>query len=268
MNYMDIYSKFDPPYESFDNSLLCPEFAKELDTVSRMLFICGYRPGIAAYLNFFLLKDFIVKHDTAYAPRFKGFKSMGDSFYQTDLFIRDVTDSGLKPTGGISNREVRDLLFQIMARHQNVTIPIWMMTYFGFSLLENVEKQCPGFTDKEKQWHLQYMAKTYRIMGMPFSSNRADMEAFARAVEGAHAGLSPHLEKHARNILLIGEMVGASSAWPAVSKLLPDATRAVFEPVYPRVRPSAVKRIGARLLGRVAMKQAVGAPRKAVPVAA
>ena len=266
MSYMDIYSRFDQPYTEFDNSMLGPEFPKELDTVSRMWFICGYRPGIAAYLNFFLLKDFIVKHDIAHPPRFKGFKSMGDSFYQTDLFIRDVTDSGLKPTGGISNRDVRDLLFQIMARHQNVTIPLWMMTYFGFSLLENVEKQCPGFTEEEKQWHLQYMAKTYRIMGMPFSSRREEMESFSRAVEAAHAGVSPNLEKHARNILLLGEMIGAPSAWESISILLPEKTREIFKPLHPRVRPSVVKRVGARLLGRVAMKQAVGAPRKAVPV--
>jgi len=191
---------------------------------------------------------------------------MADSFYQTDLFIRAVTDSGLKATGGISSREVRDLLFQIMARHQNVSIPIWMMTYFGFSLLENVEKQCPGFTEKEKQWHLQYMAKTYRIMGMPFSSDRAAMEAFARAVETAHAGPSPHLEKHARNILILGEMVGAPSAYEAISSFLPEKTRQIFQPIYSRVRPSFLKRTGARIMGKILMKQAVGAPRKAVPV--
>ena len=56
----------------------------------------GHRPGIGAYLNFFLLRDFIVTHDTAHPPRFKSFRSMADSFYQTDLFIREVTDSGRK----------------------------------------------------------------------------------------------------------------------------------------------------------------------------
>src|ERR1700687_2074738 len=246
MNYLEIYSRFDPPYAAFDNSLLGPEFSQELETVSRMWFACGYRPGIAAYLNFFLLRDFIVKHDTAYPPRFQSFKSMADSFYQTDLFIREVTDSGLRPTGGISNREVRDLLAQIMARHQNVTIPLWMMTYFGFSLLENVEKQCSGFTEQEKQWHLQYMAKTYRIMGMPFSFDRAEMERFAREVEAAHAGPSPRLEKHARNILILGEMVGAPSAYASISSFLPEKTRETFKPIYERVRPSLLKRVGAR----------------------
>ena len=165
MAYMTLFESFDRPYEAVDNSLLGPEFPQELETVSRFWFACGYRPGIAAYLNFFLLRDFIVTHDDASPPRFRSFKSMADSFYQTDLFIRDVTDSGQKPTGGISSQKVRGLLFQIMARYQSVSIPLWMMTYFGFSLLENVEKQAGNPTAQEKQWHLQYMAKTYRIMG-------------------------------------------------------------------------------------------------------
>src|SRR5438105_11620020 len=117
MPSMEIYSRFDPPYDTFDRSQLGDGFPEELETVSRLWFACGYRPGITAYLNFFLLRDFIVKHDTAYPPRFQTFKSMADSFYQTDLFIRDVTDSGLKPTGGISSPRVRDLLEQLMVRH-------------------------------------------------------------------------------------------------------------------------------------------------------
>lgn len=67
---------------------------------------------------------------------------MATSFYQTDLCIREVTDSGLQPTGGISSAKVRDTLAQIQRRHQRINIPSWMQTYFGFSLLENVEKQC------------------------------------------------------------------------------------------------------------------------------
>lgn len=90
----DLYRGLDPPYATFDNSMLGPTFPAELDLVSRLWFQCGYRPGIAAYLNFFLLRDFITTHDTNYPPRFKTFKSMATSFYQTDLFIRDVTDSG------------------------------------------------------------------------------------------------------------------------------------------------------------------------------
>lgn len=265
-DYLEIFRQFDQPYERFDNSMLGPGFGAELDTVSRFWFACGYRPGIGAYLNFFLLRDFIVKHDTAFPPRFESFRSMADSFYQTDLFIRDVTDSGRKPTGGISSARTRGILKSIMKRHERLSIPIWMMTHFGFSLLENVEKQCGAVTDMEKQRHLAYMSKAYRLMGVPFSEDRAAMEHFARTVEQEHAALSPNVEKHARNILFLGEMVGVSSRYEVISAMLPEATREVFREIYQRVHPSSPRRLWARLLGRLLMKQAVGAPRKAVPV--
>src|SRR5437867_2854926 len=114
----EIFRQFDPPFERFDAPILGPDFPAELDLVSRLWFRCGYRPGIGAYLNFFLLRDFITTHDTNYPPRFKSFKSMATSFYQTDLFIRDITDSGAQPTGGISNPKVRGMLEQIQQRHQ------------------------------------------------------------------------------------------------------------------------------------------------------
>ncbi len=82
----------DLPYRNFQRSDLGDDFAAQLKLVSRLWFACGYRPGIAAYLNFFLLEAFIVKHDMAFPPRFATFKSMADSFYRTDLFIRDVRD--------------------------------------------------------------------------------------------------------------------------------------------------------------------------------
>ena len=264
--YMDLYQTFDPPYETFDRPLLGPDFPQELSTVSALWFACRYRPGIAAYLNFFLLKDFIVTHDTAYPPRFQSFQSMADSFYQTDLFIRAVTDSGLKPTGGISSQGVRARLQAIMKRHERISIPLWMMTYFGFNLLESVEKQCAPLTKEQKQQHLSYMAKTYRIMGLAFSGRRAPMEAFARGVEEVHAGLTPNVEKHARNILIIGEMAGVSSRYEDIAAMLPDKTREVYREIHNRVRPGPLKRPIARLLGRVLMKQAIGEPRPAVPV--
>ena len=61
-----------------------------------------------------------------------------------------------------------------------------MLTCFGFSLLENVEKQCAPLTDAEKRLHLAYMCETYRIMGMAFSEKRDLMEAFSRAIEAEH----------------------------------------------------------------------------------
>jgi hypothetical protein len=236
--------------------------------VSRLWFRCGYRPGIGAYLNFFLLRDLITTHDTNYPPRFSTFKAMATSFYQTDLFIRDVTDSGARPTGGLSSPRVRATLQQIQQRHQRVRIPLWMQTYFGFSLLENVEKQCAPLTAEEKQLHLAYMAKTYRIMGLPFSERREPMERFARLVEAEQAAVTENVPKHARNILKLGEMVGVPSSPDSILSMLPPRTREVFEPLYPEVRPSWPGRLYARLLGKLVIPKAVGAPRKAVPLPA
>src|SRR5262245_51158974 len=95
-----------PPFAAFDPQVLGPEFPAELRTVSELWFRCGYGPGIAAYLNFFLLREFIVLHDSAKAARFASWKAMAKSFYETDLFIRAVTDSGREATGGISSPSV------------------------------------------------------------------------------------------------------------------------------------------------------------------
>src|ERR1051325_2748196 len=213
---LELFRSFEPPYPRFDRALLGPEFARELDLVSRLWFRCGYRPGIGAYLNFFLLRDFIVTHDTNYPPRFRSLRSMADSFYQTDLFVREVTDSGAVPSGGISSPKVRELLRRIQERHAKVRIPPWMQTYFGFSLLENVEKQCAPLTAEEKRLHLAYMSKAYRIMGIRFSAERAALEQFARAVEAEQAAVTENVARHSRHILRIGEMIGVPSAPGAI----------------------------------------------------
>ena len=265
-DYLELHRKFHAPYREFDNSLLGAEFPGELEVVSCLWFACGYWPGIASYLNFFLLKDFIVTHDRAFPPRFLSFRSMAESFYQTDLFIRDVTDSGLKPTGGISSRTVRAVLKNIMIRHERIAIPGWMMTYFGFSLLEMVEKKFGGLSHEDKRLHLSYMCKTYRLMGVAFTDKREEMERFARLVEEAHAGVSPNLEKHARNILVLGEMAGVSSRYEATEYLLPARTKAVFKKIYENERLNLFQRWGAGIVGRILLKRAIGKPRKCVPV--
>jgi hypothetical protein len=263
--YLDIHRGFDRPYERFDRALLGPEFARELDLVSRLWFRCGYRPGIGAYLNFFLLRDFIVTHDTNFPPRFRSLRSMADSFYQTDLFIREITDSGAKPSGGISGAGVRELLRRIMQRHARIAIPPWMQTYFGFSLLEAVEKQCAPLSPEEKRLHLAYMCKAYRLMGVPFTENRAELERFARLIEAEQAELSANVPRHARHILRIGEMIGVASAPESILPMLAPRTRAVLEPLYRGFRPGPLERAWYRLLGRLLLPKAVGAPRKAVP---
>ena len=266
--YLELYGGFQPPYEHFDNAMLGPQFAAELDLVSRLWFRCGYRPGIAAYLNFFLLRDFITTHDTSFPPRFKSLRSMANSFYQTDLFIREVTDSGARPSGGISSRRVREQLKGVQRRHARIGIPPWMQDYFGFSLIENVEKQCAPLSEEERRLHLAYMAKTYRIMGFRFSDNRRDLERFARLIEAEQAKVTARVPVHSRHILRIGEMIGVSSAAQSILPMLPDATRTVFEPLYRSVRPGALRRLWCRALGRLLLPKAVGAPRRAVPVEA
>jgi hypothetical protein len=264
--YLELHQAFDAPYDRFENTMLGPEFPAELDLVSRLWFRCGYRPGIAAYLNFFLLRDFISTHDTSFPPRFKSLHSMADSFYQTDLFIREVTDSGAKPSGGISSRRVREQLKGIQRRHAKIGIPPWMQTYFGFSLLENVEKQCAPLSEEDRRLHLSYMAKAYRIMGFSFSQDRAGLERFARLIEEEQATVTQRVPAHSRHILRIGEMIGVSSSEQSVLPMLPTATRTVFEPLYPKVRPGLLQRWWSRLLGRLLLPKAVGAPRRAVPV--
>jgi len=182
--YLELFEKFEAPFsDGFDDAIFRGNFAEELKTASRLWFRTGYGQGIAAYLNFFLLKDFIVTHDEARPSRFAAFKPMAESFYQIDLFVRDITDSGKEPTGGISNPKVRKQLADIMAR----------------------------------------------------------------------------------NILRLAEMIGVSSKRENIMSLLPEQTRTVFEPIYPRVRPGFLRRIFLHVTGRLLIKQAVGEPREAVP---
>jgi hypothetical protein len=60
-------------------------------------------------------------------------------------------------------------------------------------------------------------------------------------------------------------MIGVSSGPDSILSMLPPRTRAVFEPLYPSVRPRLPRRLWARLLGRLLMPRAVGEPRRAIP---
>lgn len=256
-SYLTLHAQMAPALESFDRAALGPDLGAELDTVRRLWLQCGYRPGIGAYLNFFLLRDFITLHDEVFPARFASFRPMARSFYATDLFIRAVTDSGREPSGGLEAPSVRAQLAAIMRRHTTLSIPAWMMTYFGYSLLQNVEKQCSP-PPAERRRHLAYMTKVYRVMGMPFAEQRELMDEFAREVESAQAGATPQLEKHARDILVLGEMVGVSSKPASILPMLSDAARAVFAPILPRVQPGPLRRLSARGAGRLLMPRAAG----------
>ncbi|MFY9341303.1 MAG: hypothetical protein WAT39_02355 [Planctomycetota bacterium] len=258
-------ARFEAPFAAFTPACLGDDFAAELRTVSGLWFRCGYRPGVAAYLNFFLLRDFITLHDERFPPRFRDWKAMAKSFYETDLFIRAVTDSGREPTGGISSPHVREQLASIMARHRAIGIPLWMMSYFGWSLLEAVETTCAPLTGEQQRLHLDYMSRTWRLMGVPFTSDRARGVAFARAVERRHAAPSPRLLEHARAILRIGELIGVRSAPDRILPMLPTATQTLFAPMATLARPGLPRRVLCRLLGPLLVPRAVGKARIAVP---
>ena len=49
------FRRLDEPFESFDSAQLGSEYDAELEVVRNIWLECGYRPGVSAYLNFFLL---------------------------------------------------------------------------------------------------------------------------------------------------------------------------------------------------------------------
>ncbi len=262
--FLEIHRRFDAPYDRFDDSMLGPEFARELALVSRLWFHCGYRPGIGVTLNFLLLGEFLALHQQKYPSRFPSLRAMMAAFHRIDVFVRAVTDSGDRPTGGISSARVRGILAGIGHRHGRSEIPEWMLTYFGFNVLEMVEAHCP-LSAEEKRLHLAYIGKVFRLMGVPFTQDRRELERFARAVENRHAAVAADAPRLLGYVLCVAEMAGVSSGWESVLRMLPQGTRAVFEPLYPRVRPGLPRRLACRLLGRLLLPRAVGAPRAAVP---
>jgi hypothetical protein len=166
---------------------------------------------------------------------------MAHASYKTFLFMQEVTHSGYQASGGIASEAVRAEMGRIDERHRRMEIPGWIMTYIGFNLMETAEKESGIADAQEKQLHLSYMSKAYRLMGIAFSEDRDLLERFSRAVEAEHAGESPDLRKHLRQFLLLGELVGVSSEYQKIAPLLPEKTREVFQKVYPEVRPGWVR---------------------------
>lgn len=258
-----LYARLDPPLPAFTPAALGDEPAAELAATRELWLRCGYRPGIAAYLCFFLLRDFLVLHDERFPPRFATWRAMARSFHETDRFVRAVTDSGREPSGGIAAAPVRDLLLSIMARHRALDIPGWMMSWFGWCLIENVERECAPLDEPVRRRHHAYLCRAFRLMGVAFAADRERMVEFARAVEREHTGAAPQLERRARAILLIGEMVGVRSRPDVILAMLPEAPRARFAPIAARVRPGPLRRTAARVVGRLLVPRAVGVRRAA-----
>src|SRR6266545_4020757 len=227
-SFLRLHRRFDPPYEHFDDSMLGPEFARELDLVSRLWFRCGYRPGIGVTLNFLLLGEFLALHQAKYPSRFPSLRAMIQAFHRIDLFVRAVTDTGAQVSGGISGPNVRGILEGVRQRHERSGIPGWMLTYFGFNVVEMAEKQCP-LSAEEMRLHLAYISKVFRIMGVAFTENRDELERFARQVEERHAAVIEDAPKLLHYVLCIAELAGVSSGPQSILRLLPHRVRTVFE---------------------------------------
>src|SRR5260370_8505359 len=99
---------------------------------------------------------------------------------------------------------------------------------------------------------------------MRFCAKRGDLERFAGLIEAEQAALKEIVPQHSRHILRMGEMIGVSSGPASILPMLPPPTRAVFEPLYPKVRPGPLRRGWARPMGKLLIPQAVRAPRAAV----
>jgi hypothetical protein len=258
-----LFEELDPPWDAAPEEELRHEFPQQLELVSRLWFETGLRPGIAAHLNLALLCELSLTHDREFPRRFQSLRSLRRSFLATDRLLRDVTDSGKKPTGGISAPRVQSSLAFVSDRLRKASIPRWMPTYVAWSLVQCVERAATELVAEEKRLHLGYMSKAFRLMGLRFTDRRDQIAEFGHHVEGAHTGRSPFVARHARNLLLLAEMLGLSTEYHELAPLLPEAPRALFREIYPEVRPEGWQRHLARASGRFATPDA-GQPRRAV----
>jgi hypothetical protein len=266
--YEKLFRAMDPPHDAPPEEGLRAGVSKELELVSRLWFESGHRAGIAAHLSLALLCELILTHDREFPHRFRSRRSLRRAFSETDRVLREVTDSGKRPTGGISAPEIRTRLSFLSDRHRRATFPKWMTTYFAFSYVESAERASPGISDDERRTHLNYMAKAFRIMGVAFSPNRSLMEEFSRQVELAHTGRSPKLERYVRDLLLLAEMLRVSSEYHRLAPLLPELPRILFRQIYPQVQPAPWKSTLARASGRFLTKGTLGERRRAVQATA
>jgi len=179
------FRTFDPPYEGFDNGMLGAQFPSN----STSSVACGFAAGTARDWRLpELLPAARLHRDTRHQlPASLQDPALDGRFVlSTDLFIREVTDSGPSPAAHFERKSARAAAANPAAPRKNQD-SCWMQTYFGFSLVENVEKHCAPLSADEKRLHLAYMAKAYRIMGIRFSAKRNDLERFARLIEAEQA---------------------------------------------------------------------------------
>ncbi|HKJ89289.1 MAG TPA: hypothetical protein VKA48_12375, partial [Gammaproteobacteria bacterium] len=107
-----LFARLDPPLGPGETPRPDPG---DLEAARYLWRAGSYRCGITAYLVFFLLGDFLAHARRMRPRRFGSLAPFARSFDYTDRFIKQVTDSGRKPSGGLANLRVAELLRRIQA---------------------------------------------------------------------------------------------------------------------------------------------------------
>lgn len=242
----ELYGRLEPPLSAGQAAPLDP---RDHQAAAYLWMAGSYRCGISAYLVFFLLGD-LVAHARRMRPRrFGGLIAFARSFDATDRFIKRVTDSGRRPSGGLANPDVVRQLRRIQAVHERIRVPQWMMVHFGFTLIEQLERDL-GETDPALlRHHLRYMAAAFRTMGVPFATDRELMSELARGIERAHVRWEPCVAAYGRRLLLLGQAVGVRPDPQRLAPLLPEPVRPLFEARFEAMRPGPGARTAGTVLG-------------------
>lgn len=246
----ELYSYCLPPYEHVEFGA---SYAHELRAAQYVWKKGSYRSGVTVHILFFLLGDLVERGANARPERFGNIFNFAKSFDFTDVFIKRVTASGRGKAkgGGLKDPEVRGLLKGIQKAHDEIDIPHWMMTYFGFALMEQVEDDIGDLPEDLKQYHLQYMCRAYRIMGIPFSDDRELLVDFCRGVERNYFRYTPIGRDYTRKLIFLGLIVGAPYRRRALAETLPSTVRGFFLERYDELRPRFTWAIVGKLLGLV-----------------
>ncbi|HKJ70368.1 MAG TPA: hypothetical protein VKA55_01255 [Gammaproteobacteria bacterium] len=240
-----LYEGLEPPLEGASPE---PPDPRDREAAAFLWKAGGYRCGITAYAVFFLLGDFVAHARRMRPRRFGSLVPFARSFDFTDRFIKRVTDSGRRP-GGLADPEVVRLLRRIQAAHDRIRVPHWMMVHFGFTLVEQLERDL-GETDPELlRRHLRYMARLFRSMGLPFAADRELMAALCRGIERERLRWEPCAGPYGRRLLFLGQAVGVRPDREELAGLLPETVRPLFRARFEEMRPGPAARVLARVVG-------------------
>ncbi len=252
-----LYTRLDPPHPASEAEFQDPEFVREREAAAWLWRRGGYRCGITAHLIFFLLAPGFVHIAHSERPRrFGRLHNFARSFDFTDTFIKRATASGRGENAGLADPTVRADLVRIQAAHDRLAIPHWQMVHFGYRLMQQLEadldaelrrKTGRGLSATHRHYHLRYMARLYRAMGIPYSTDRTLLDDFCAAIEHRYARFTPISAEYGRRLLFLGLTVGVPCDRASLARNLPPAIRPLFERHYAALRPAP----GWRVLGRL-----------------